>query len=151
MQVIWFLVLLQVSPWLYLLGLHWQYHFYYLVVSSWILGTYLKFILGFTWIILEFTWIYSFEKFKKILYFYDNQKKIKVNIDFFKNNSSIPSYLKWLASLSWFRYGNEALLINQWEGVNSIDCTNTNGTCPANGRIVLEVFNFDEVCSLNFS
>lgn len=54
-------------------------------------------------------------------------------------------YFEWLSHLSWFKYGNEALLINQWQGVEHIQCLHSNTTCPANGHIVLEALNFHEV------
>nr|CAD7460512.1 unnamed protein product [Timema tahoe] len=57
---------------------------------------------------------------------------------FFLNNSSVPIYFKWLSYLSWFKYANEALLINQWGGVEHIDCTASNTTCPKNGLVVIE-------------
>nr|NP_001403473.1 protein white [Cimex lectularius] len=63
---------------------------------------------------------------------------------YFLNTRSIPSYLSWLHHLSWFKYGNEALLINQWKGVEHIKCTKVNTTCPQNGLIVLETVNFSE-------
>ena len=34
--------------------------------------------------------------------------------------STIPDALRWLQYLSWFRWSNEALLINQWKGVDDI-------------------------------
>nr|CAD7598245.1 unnamed protein product [Timema genevievae] len=61
---------------------------------------------------------------------------------FLLNNSSVPIYFKWLSYLSWFKYANEALLINQWEGVDHIDCTASNTTCPKNGLVVVETLNF---------
>lgn len=72
---------------------------------------------------------------------------------FFLNTSSVPVYFTWLSYLSWFRYANEALLINQWSGVENITC-NSNSSCPRNGRVVLETYNFSEsdftmdICSL---
>lgn len=60
---------------------------------------------------------------------------------------SVPSYFKWLSYLSWFKYGNEALLINQWADIDTIACTRANTTCPKNGHIVLETYNFSEVSS----
>lgn len=64
---------------------------------------------------------------------------------FFLNIDSIPVYLHWLAYLSWFKYGNEALMINQWRNV-TIDCSMAgNATCPANGAVVLETYSFEEV------
>lgn len=66
---------------------------------------------------------------------------------FFLNSASVPFYFEWLSYLSWFRYGNEALLINQWASVGegAIECTRSNQTCPSSGHVVLETLNFDEV------
>ncbi|GLV36000.1 white [Carabus blaptoides fortunei] len=63
---------------------------------------------------------------------------------FFLNAGSVPVYFEWLSYLSWFRYGNEALLINQWDGVDNITCTRSNSTCPRTGHIVLQALNFSE-------
>ena len=63
---------------------------------------------------------------------------------FFLNNDSVPSYFKWLSYLSWFKYGDEALLINQWQGVEEIACTRFNATCPRTGHVVLETLSFHE-------
>nr|CAA26716.2 white pigment protein [Drosophila melanogaster] len=63
---------------------------------------------------------------------------------FFLNSGSVPVYLKWLSYLSWFRYANEALLINQWADVEpgEISCTSSNTTCPSSGKVILETLNF---------
>lgn len=63
--------------------------------------------------------------------------------------SSVPDYFKWLSYLSWFKYGDEALLINQWEGVEEIACTRSNATCPRTGHVVLETLSFREVSDAN--
>lgn len=63
---------------------------------------------------------------------------------FFLNTGSVPPYFEWLSYLSWFRYGNEALLINQWASVDTIECTRSNSTCPKSGRMVLQIFNFKQ-------
>ena len=47
--------------------------------------------------------------------------------------------------MSWFRYGNEALLINQWADIDSIACTRSNTTCPKSGSMVLQTLNFNKV------
>ncbi|CAB3363689.1 Hypothetical predicted protein [Cloeon dipterum] len=60
---------------------------------------------------------------------------------FFLNTGSVPPYFKWLSNLSWFKYGNEALLINQWSDVDYIECEQ-NTTCPKNGAVVLQTLNF---------
>ncbi|XP_054160067.1 protein white-like [Oppia nitens] len=39
----------------------------------------------------------------------------------FNNIESIPSYLIWIKYISWFYYGYESLVINQWDGVDNID------------------------------
>lgn len=63
---------------------------------------------------------------------------------YFLNSRSVPPYFKWLSYLSWFRYGNEGLLINQWADVQpgEIECTNSNSTCPSSGQVILETLNF---------
>ncbi|KAJ0180331.1 hypothetical protein K1T71_003735 [Dendrolimus kikuchii] len=63
---------------------------------------------------------------------------------FFLNSGSVPPYLGWISYLSWFRYGNEALLINQWSGIESIACTRENFTCPASGQVVLDTLSFSQ-------
>lgn len=65
---------------------------------------------------------------------------------FFLNSASVPWYLEWLSYLSWFKYGNEALVINQWDGVESIECTKPNSTeCPSSGAVILQILNYDSV------
>ncbi|XP_055625717.1 protein white isoform X2 [Toxorhynchites rutilus septentrionalis] len=63
---------------------------------------------------------------------------------FFLNSASVPVYFEYLSYLSWFRYANEALLINQWSEIQAgeIACTRANVTCPSSGQIILETFNF---------
>ncbi|XP_058064538.1 protein white [Anopheles bellator] len=63
---------------------------------------------------------------------------------FFLNSASVPPYFKYLSYLSWFRYANEALLINQWStiGDGEIACPRSNVTCPQSGEIILQTFNF---------
>ena len=38
----------------------------------------------------------------------------------FLQNDTSPIYLSWFKYLSWWYYGNEALLVNQWKGVDDI-------------------------------
>ena len=68
----------------------------------------------------------------------------------FLNNSTIPVYLEWLKYLSWFMYSNEALLINQWEGVEDIKykCqppAPENCTISVTGDFVLDKLHFSKV------
>ena len=58
---------------------------------------------------------------------------------------SIPSWLIWLKYLSWFLYGNEALAINQWDGISNITCNASNGTCIDTGDKVLLNLGFEKV------
>jgi len=47
---------------------------------------------------------------------------------FFLKNTTVPVYFVWLKYISWFMYGFEALIINQWKGYGPIDCGSTNAT-----------------------
>ncbi|XP_076032219.1 eye pigment precursor family transporter white [Oratosquilla oratoria] len=62
---------------------------------------------------------------------------------FFLNNGSVPWYLTWFRYLSWFSYGNEALLINQWKDVDFIACNNNSTACFPDGRAVLAFLHYD--------
>lgn len=53
-----------------------------------------------------------------------------------RNIRSTPTYMIWVKYLSWFNYGNEALMINQWEGVRNLTCTGVK-TCFSDGESVL--------------
>lgn len=48
---------------------------------------------------------------------------------FFLNNGSVPVYFQWLRYMSWLMYGNEALSINQWQGIkfDNPNCNMLNG------------------------
>uniref|UniRef100_A0A8R1HZY2 ABC transporter domain-containing protein n=1 Tax=Caenorhabditis japonica TaxID=281687 RepID=A0A8R1HZY2_CAEJA len=68
---------------------------------------------------------------------------------FFITFDAIPPYFTWLSSLSYFKYGYEALAINEWESVWIIpECFAKNATafalngCPKNGYEVLESIDF---------
>ncbi len=66
-------------------------------------------------------------------------------------NSSVPIYFIWIKYISWFYYGNEALMINQWQNIDHIGCPNiTNSSfgkatsCIPNGKAVIETLSFNE-------
>jgi len=65
---------------------------------------------------------------------------------FYLNTGSVPVWLSWLQYLSWFLYGFEALLINQWSGVDSISCPDVNSTLPCltTGEQVLDTLAFEK-------
>ncbi|CAH3142936.1 unnamed protein product [Porites evermanni] len=49
---------------------------------------------------------------------------------FFLKNTTVPVYFIWLKYISWFMYGFEALIINQWKGYGSIPCTTETTIAP---------------------
>lgn len=50
--------------------------------------------------------------------------------------------MKLISYLSWFTYGNELLLVNQWAGVTNITCSPTATRCYPDGAAILEQLNF---------
>ncbi|KAI9559857.1 ABC protein [Daphnia sinensis] len=52
-----------------------------------------------------------------------------------------PAYLDWMRYLSWFMYGNEALSINQWVGVQFNDTACPDGVCI--GEHILKDYDYD--------
>lgn len=62
---------------------------------------------------------------------------------FFLNSGSTPDYLIWLKYLSWFSYGNEMLVVNQWEDVKNINCTSST-QCIPDGNSVIKNLSFDK-------
>ncbi|CAF2054581.1 unnamed protein product [Rotaria magnacalcarata] len=65
---------------------------------------------------------------------------------FFLNNNSGQVWLNWIKYISWFYYGNEALIINQWADVNYLPCDmqSPNLPCFHNGDEVLQLVYFDK-------
>ncbi|KAK7066125.1 ABC-2 type transporter [Halocaridina rubra] len=64
---------------------------------------------------------------------------------FFMNAEQIPPYFIWIKYISWFNYGNEALIINQWKGVGPIECKMDDPTlCYEDGSDVIAKLSFDE-------
>lgn len=61
----------------------------------------------------------------------------------FVNLDSIPVYFIWLKYLSWIRYGNENLIINQWDNIGKIDCPANATRCIETGQQVITVMSAD--------
>jgi len=67
---------------------------------------------------------------------------------FFLNNESVPVWLDWIKHLSWFKYSNSGLLINQWTGIDNITCPaipamrEANIPCISTGEQVLVQLGF---------
>ncbi|KAK2570404.1 Protein white [Acropora cervicornis] len=66
---------------------------------------------------------------------------------FFLKTTSVPVYFVWLKYVSWFMYGFEALIINQWKDYGPIACGNNNSTttrCVPNGNEAIKFLGFKE-------
>lgn len=57
----------------------------------------------------------------------------------------MPKYFFMLKYLSWFNYASDALIINQWSGVENIKCDKEIALCFTNGNDVLNYFNINTV------
>ncbi|XP_053383188.1 protein white-like [Mercenaria mercenaria] len=68
---------------------------------------------------------------------------------FFLNSNSTPVYFIWLEYMSWFKYANELVTVNQWENIDFVSCGD-NRTSPAdschfhNGEQVILYLNYDK-------
>ena len=60
------------------------------------------------------------------------------------SDRSIPVFMRGISYLSWFTYGNEVLLVNQWKGVTNITCDPMASRCYPDGAAILEQLNFSE-------
>nr|XP_058944927.1 protein white-like [Pocillopora verrucosa] len=56
---------------------------------------------------------------------------------FYVKNTTVPVWLSWLHYLSWFSYGFEAMLVNQWNGYGDEICSGKNNTDCIGGEQVL--------------
>lgn len=65
---------------------------------------------------------------------------------FFMNSGSISDWWLWLKYVSWFSYGNELLVINQWDNVTFPDCNHVTADTPCfiDGDHILTSFDFDK-------
>jgi len=64
---------------------------------------------------------------------------------FFLNSDSVPVWLSWLKWVSWFVYSYEALLVNQWSGMEGIACSpEAPNACLSSGEEVLQWLSFKE-------
>ncbi|PVD37707.1 hypothetical protein C0Q70_00307 [Pomacea canaliculata] len=67
---------------------------------------------------------------------------------FFLNDESIPVYFIWLKYLSWFKYANELVVVNQWKNVDSLSTGNStimaNKCLYRNGTDVLTYLSYSK-------
>ncbi|XP_065827732.1 protein white-like isoform X3 [Oscarella lobularis] len=66
---------------------------------------------------------------------------------FFIRSGTVPVYLEWIQYISWFYYGFEALMINEWRGTN-LTCSSIQN-CFSNGTQVLDHLGLVEVSVLS--
>ncbi|KJH52208.1 ABC-2 type transporter [Dictyocaulus viviparus] len=66
----------------------------------------------------------------------------------FTNVATIPEWIRWVQYLSWFRFGYESFIINEWtyEKYNNIPCTVESGkiaqSCERSGEDVIQNLSF---------
>ena len=60
----------------------------------------------------------------------------------------MPKYFLLLKYVSWFGYANEALEINQWNGVDNIKCDNDMELCFMTGDDIINYFNIKKVLNI---
>lgn len=58
---------------------------------------------------------------------------------------TVPKYFFLLKYLSWFNYASDALIINQWRGVENIKCDKELSLCFTSGDDVINYFNINKV------
>ena len=61
----------------------------------------------------------------------------------------MPKYFFLLKYLSWFNYASDALIINQWKGIDKIGCDKELALCFTTGDDVINYFNINEVSWFN--
>ncbi|KAI6242749.1 hypothetical protein M3Y99_00181500 [Aphelenchoides fujianensis] len=64
----------------------------------------------------------------------------------YTNITKIPAWIRWIQYLSWFRFGYEALIVNEWQHYATIDChpNHDNAVCEGSGHEVIKNLNFEE-------
>ena len=61
----------------------------------------------------------------------------------FINQETMPVWLIWIKYLSWFFYGMEVLMVNQWEEANKLECPpDTSTRCFLTGSEILDFYGF---------
>jgi hypothetical protein len=60
---------------------------------------------------------------------------------YFLNNETTPKYFLWIRYLSWFNYANEAMVVNQWDGVKDIGCHTDPALCFMEGESIMNYLN----------
>jgi ATP-binding cassette subfamily G (WHITE) protein 2 len=58
---------------------------------------------------------------------------------FYIQTDSIPSYFKWVESISYLKYSYRVLMVNEFSGL-SLECSTGGGPCYADGESVLDLY-----------
>jgi hypothetical protein len=86
----------------------------------------------------------------KLIAFYVLSKIYIILLYSFASYRSVAEYFVWIRYLSWLSYGTESLFINQWNGIDYIECKNNtiSSLClNNNGADVLNYYAMDKVGS----
>ncbi|CAD5214935.1 unnamed protein product [Bursaphelenchus xylophilus] len=66
----------------------------------------------------------------------------------YTNVAKMHEFVRWVQYLSWFRFGYESLIINQWKDIDRISCTGFDGKnvsyCESDGPTIIHNLNFEE-------
>ena len=58
----------------------------------------------------------------------------------------MPAWLTWLKYTSWFFYGMDILMGNQWVDVKELKCNDNSTRCFPSGKAMLEFHGYDYPC-----
>ena len=65
------------------------------------------------------------------------------NAGIFINLTSIPAWLQWMKFISPTFYGTEMMMVNQWAGIDHLDCSDASkGACWENGMALLDFYGY---------
>ncbi|KAI6228205.1 ABC transporter domain-containing protein [Aphelenchoides besseyi] len=64
----------------------------------------------------------------------------------YTNVAKMPVWIRWIQYLSWFRFGYEALIVNEWQHYPSITCEpkHSGAICEDSGDDVIRNLNFEK-------
>ena len=57
----------------------------------------------------------------------------------------MPVYFVWLKYISWLNYSNELIIMNQWEGIDKIDCPEGSTICFNTGDNIISYLGIKKV------
>jgi hypothetical protein len=63
---------------------------------------------------------------------------------FYIQTDNIPSYFKWIETLSYLKYGYRGLMVNEFSGLRLDGCSSTVGACYGSGETVLKFYSMSD-------